>query len=71
MGFSGDKLRTHRQRAELTQQALADTVGVYRQSVNAWERGRQIPHLPMLQQLAHLLGIRVDDLFDDKYTPDA
>lgn len=39
----GDRIRTARQRARLTQQQLADRVGVGRRTVDNWENGRTQP----------------------------
>ncbi|MEN6631817.1 MAG: helix-turn-helix transcriptional regulator, partial [Candidatus Polarisedimenticolia bacterium] len=41
-----------RQRLGMTQQELADAVGVSRQSINSIEQGRYIPSLPLALQLA-------------------
>lgn len=47
----------------LTQQALADAVGVSRQSINSIEQGKYIPSLPLAIQLAQAFGMGTDDLF--------
>ena len=75
MGFSGDRLRAHRQRAELTQQALADTVGVFRQSVNAWERGGPTDELETVRAMVDACFDSTDyaegrKAFAEKRTPD-
>lgn len=39
----GKRIRLRRQALKLTQQQLADAVGVDRATVSAWERGRHMP----------------------------
>lgn len=50
----------------LTQQELAESVGVSRQSINSIEQGRYIPSLPLALQLAGVFGCATDDLFQLK-----
>jgi putative transcriptional regulator len=45
---------------------LAERLGVSRQTVNALERGRYDPSLPLAFKIARLFGRRVEDVF----TPD-
>lgn len=64
---SGTLLRSHlrdsRKRSGLSQQALAERVGITRQAVIALEAGRQVPSTAVALQLARALGVRVEDLF--------
>ncbi|XKK40339.1 helix-turn-helix domain-containing protein [Nocardiopsis sp. ARC36] len=39
----GDRIRTARQRARLTQEQLAERVGVGRRTIDNWENGRTLP----------------------------
>ena len=55
-----------RQRLGLSQQQLADTLGVTRQTVISIEKGRYDPSLPLASRLAAVFGRRIEDLF----TPD-
>lgn len=48
---------------EMTQQALAETVGVTRQTVIALERGRYYPSLELAFQISRAFGMRVEDVF--------
>ena len=57
-------VKEHRIRRGLTQEGLAQTTGVSRQSINAIERGRYVPSLPLALRFARLFGCSVDDLFD-------
>jgi len=57
-------MKTQRQRRGLSQQALADIVGVDRISINAWERGRRIPATHWICTLAAVLQCEPGDLFE-------
>ena len=48
---------------EMTQADLADRIGVTRQTVNAIEQGKYSPSLEIAFQIAHALGVRLDDVF--------
>lgn len=60
-GF-GTKLATLRRKVGLTQQQLADKVGVSRRVVAYYERETEHPPAAMLPQLAAILRTRVEDL---------
>ena len=48
---------------EMTQQALADRIGVTRQTVNAIELGKYSPTLEMAFRIAAVLGAPLDAVF--------
>jgi putative transcriptional regulator len=48
---------------ELTQQALAERVGVTRQTIIALEAGKYAPSLLLAFRLATAFGVRVEDVF--------
>ena len=50
-------------RGEMTQAELADRVGVTRQTIIAVEQGRYSPSLEMAFQIAHALGVPLDQVF--------
>lgn len=56
-------LKVWRARHDLTQQELADRVGVARQTINAVERGRYDPSLELAFELAHQFDCTVEDIF--------
>lgn len=58
-----NELRRHRERLGLSQQALAERVGVSRQAIHAIEAGRQVPSTSLALQLAHAVGRTVEDIF--------
>jgi putative transcriptional regulator len=53
-------LRTER---DLSQGALADALGVSRQTINAIETGRYLPSLPLAFGLARFFGTTVEQIF--------
>ncbi|MGN9778423.1 helix-turn-helix transcriptional regulator [Micromonospora sp. H33] len=48
---------------EMTQAELAERIGVTRQTVIAIEQGRYSPSLEMAFRIAHVFGVRLDDVF--------
>jgi putative transcriptional regulator len=56
-------VREHRQRQGVSQAALADALGVSRQTVNAIETGRYLPSLPLALALGRHFGTPIEDLF--------
>ena len=48
---------------EMTQQALAERIGVTRQTVNAIEAGKYSPSLEVAFRVAEVFGVRVDEVF--------
>ncbi|HWA00294.1 MAG TPA: helix-turn-helix transcriptional regulator [Caulobacterales bacterium] len=61
-GF-GVRLKEVRVNAGLTQQELADRIGVSRKTINTVENGVFIPSTLLALRLAETLGVKVEDLF--------
>jgi putative transcriptional regulator len=59
----GNDVRRLRAARELSQAALAQAMGVSRQTINAIETGRYMPSLPLAIGLARYFGTTVEDLF--------
>jgi putative transcriptional regulator len=58
-------VRHHRRQLhDMTQQALADRVGVTRQTILSIERGRYNPSVGLALQIANVFGVKVEDLFE-------
>ncbi|MFJ2033555.1 helix-turn-helix transcriptional regulator [Streptosporangium sp. NPDC087985] len=55
---------------EMTQAELADRIGVTRQTVIAIEQGRYSPSLETAFLIAHVFGVRLDDVFQHPNTPE-
>lgn len=59
-----NRIRTLRFEAgEMTQQDLADRVGVSRQTVNAIEGGKYVPSLEVAMRMARVFGKPVEEVF--------
>ena len=61
----GEKLKSARKSAGLTQEQLADKLLVSRQAITKWESNRGMPDIENLRQLSKLLDISMDYLLDD------
>ncbi len=49
---------------ELTQQQLADRVGVTRQTIIAIEAGKYAPSLPLAFKIARTFGVSIEQVFE-------
>jgi len=57
-------LRRHRLLADgMTQQDLADAIGVTRQTIHSIEKGRYAPSVGLALKLAGVFDVRVEDIF--------
>jgi putative transcriptional regulator len=57
-------VKQHRARLDLTQQDLAERVGVRRQTILSIEKGHYVPSTLLAFQIARVLGMKVDELFE-------
>jgi DNA-binding XRE family transcriptional regulator len=57
-------IKTLREAQSLSQQQLADAIGVTRQTITAWETGVQRPrlYLPQVTELCRLLCCRTEEI---------
>ncbi|BAL00432.1 putative Xre family DNA-binding protein [Oscillibacter valericigenes Sjm18-20] len=62
----GEKLKNHRIRKGLSQEQLAEQVGVSRQSVGKWESNQALPSSDNLLILASVFGTSLDELAEIK-----
>ena len=60
----GMKIRQLRNRAGLTQEEMADRLGITAQSVSKWENRAAMPDITLLPSIAEIFGVTIDDLFD-------
>lgn len=58
----GEVLRAHREGCKMTQELVAEKLGVSRQAVSKWEQGKTEPSTTNLVKLAHLYGVDPADL---------
>ncbi|HDS00982.1 MAG TPA: transcriptional regulator [candidate division Zixibacteria bacterium] len=56
-------IKQHRARLNLTQEELAQMVGVRRQTIISIEKGKYAPSAVLAFRIAKVLGMKVDDLF--------
>ena len=58
----GETLKAHRTRCNMTQEFVAEAVGVSRQAVSKWETGLSDPSTSNLLVLAKLFGVSAEEL---------
>ena len=58
----GEVLKKRRTACKMTQEFVAETLGVSRQAVSKWENGTSEPNTSNLMALARLYGIPAEDL---------
>lgn len=58
----GEALKEHRTRCQMTQEFIAEHLGVSRQAVSKWENGTSDPSTSNLLALAKLYGISAEEL---------
>ena len=58
----GKNLQKLRRQKKLTQEALAEKIGVARQTIAKWETAESTPDLDMAGRLAAVLNVALDDL---------
>lgn len=64
-----DRLVTLRKENKLSQEALAEKLGLSRQAISKWERAEASPDTDNLIALAALYGISLDELLGNEVTP--
>lgn len=60
------KIHVYRATKRMTQQELADRVGVSRQTIMQLERNRYNPSMLLAYSIARVFGVTIEDLFDFK-----
>ena len=58
----GEVLKAHRMRCQMTQEFVAEVLGVSRQAVSKWETGTADPSTSNLLALAKLFGVPAEEL---------
>ena len=66
-----EKLMDLRKKAAMSQEELADRLGVSRQAVSRWELGSTLPDAPNLLKLSDLFGVSIDWLLREGETVEA
>lgn len=60
-----NRLKVLRAERDWTQAQLANELGVSRQTVNAIEKGKFDPSLPLAFKVARLFGMSIEEVFQD------
>lgn len=61
----GEVLKQHREECKMTQEFVAESIGVSRQAVSKWENGTSDPSTSNLIALAKLFNISTDELLHE------
>ena len=67
-GLFSDNLRRLRLEKGLTQEQLAEALGVSAQSISRWECGNTLPDVLLLPEIAKIYAVTVDDLYREEVT---
>ena len=59
----GSKIKRLRIEKNMTQQELADKLGVTDRAISHWENGRRLPDYSLLKELCDTLSISINELF--------
>lgn len=60
-----NKLKVLRAERDMTQADLADSLMVSRQTINAIEKGKFDPSLPLAFKISKLFELPIEDIFDN------
>jgi putative transcriptional regulator len=61
-----NRLKILRAERDWTQAQLAEELEVSRQTINAIEKGKFDPSLPLAFKVARLFGLSIEDIFEDQ-----
>lgn len=62
MNSYGEEFKFHREKANLSQNKLAQEIGTSQQNINRWEKNEVEPSISFCVKLADFYGITVDEL---------
>lgn len=60
-----EKIKEYRKIFNLSQEQLAENMGVSRQAITKWENDERLPEIGNLKLLSKLMGISIDYLLDE------
>ena len=58
-----NKIKEYRAKFNLTQEELAEKVGVTRQTIIAVEKNKYLPSLELALKIAHFFKVKVENIF--------
>lgn len=64
------RIKVARAEKDMTQKALAEAVGISRQTMNAIEQGEYNPTIKLCRSICRVLGKSLDELFWEEDTPE-
>jgi transcriptional regulator with XRE-family HTH domain len=62
MHTAGENIRKYREQKKVSQEEMAQSLNVTRQTVSSWETGRTEPDLDTLHRIAQYLEVTVEEL---------
>ncbi len=62
-GRISNRIKVWRAEYDLTQQQLAEEIGVTRQTINALEKGKYVPSLDLAFRIARRFGTTIEEVF--------
>ncbi len=63
-----DNIKLARVKAKLTQEELAEKIGVGQAMISYYEKGYKVPTVPIITRIADVLGCSIDELVGRKQT---
>lgn len=63
----GNKIKNLRRQKNISQEVLAQYLGVSFQAVSKWESGTNTPDITLIPAIASFFGVSIDELFDYNY----
>lgn len=60
----GNKIKSLRKQRSITQEQLAESIGISFQAVSKWENNIALPDISLVSALANYFGVTTDELFD-------
>lgn len=60
----GKYIKKLRKENNLSQEKLADKLGVTYQAVSKWERGLNLPDMTTLKEMSNLFNVNIDDIIN-------
>lgn len=70
MGVVGRSITAYRESQGMSQRELAKATGLSPATINRIENGTHRTHMGNLWEIARVLGVRIEDLYEDDYRDD-
>ena len=71
MNKTGRLIEQMRKEKNMTQADLADAVGVSKQAVSNWERGKRFPDVTLIEDLSRVLGVSPAEIIRGERAPES